>query len=241
MRGANRRSALAATAALARVLGDSHFLGRWLLREPEWADDLAREPAPAPAPVPASADWPALRRAKYRGLLRIAARDRARPFDDGLAELSDLADGVLRRALALASGEREPPALFALGKLGGRELNFSSDVDLLFVCDAPPDDRGHAARESAAAVVRELKRRLDEPTDEGFAYRVDLDLRPEGPRRRARARRRGHARLLRAARRRVGAPDAPAAAPPRGLAAAPRARSSAGSSRSCTGARSIPA
>ena len=131
--------------------------------------------------MPESADWPALRRAKYRGLLRIAARDRARPFDEGLSELSELADGVLRRALALASGSREPPALFALGKLGGRELNFSSDVDLLFVCDAPPDDRGHAARESAAAVVRELKRRLDEPTDEGFAYRVDLDLRPEGP------------------------------------------------------------
>ncbi len=177
---ANRRRALAATAALARVLGDSHFLGRWLLREPEWANDLAHEPAPAPAPVPESADWPALRRAKYRGLLRIAARDRTRPFEDGLLELSELADGVLRRALALASGEREPPALFALGKLGGRELNFSSDVDLLFVCDAPPDDRGHAARESAAAVVRELKRRLDEPTNEGFAYRVDLDLRPEG-------------------------------------------------------------
>jgi len=171
---------LTATAALARVLGNSHFLGRWLLREPDWADDLAGELAPAPAHVPAAADWSALRRAKYRGLLRIAARDLGRPFDGELAELSALADGVLRRALALASGEREPPALFALGKLGGRELNFSSDVDLMFVCEAPPDERGHAARESAAAVVRELKRRLDEPTDEGFAYRVDLDLRPEG-------------------------------------------------------------
>src|SRR5262249_1329510 len=113
--------ALAASAALARVLGNSRFLGRWLVREPDWADDLAGDLAPAPAPVPSAADWPTLRRAKYRGLLRIAARDLARPFDGALAELSDLADGVLRRALAIASGEREPPALFALGKLGGRE------------------------------------------------------------------------------------------------------------------------
>jgi glutamate-ammonia-ligase adenylyltransferase len=175
-----RGDAIAAGATLAHVLGNSPFLGRWLVRAPEWTRDLAGELAPAPDPAPADADWPALRRAKYRGLLRIAARDLARPFEAGLAELSDLADGVLRRALALASGEREPPALFALGKLGGRELNFSSDVDLYFVCEAPPDERGDAARESAAAVVRELKRRLEERTDEGFAYRVDLDLRPEG-------------------------------------------------------------
>ncbi len=174
------RSALRASVALARVLGDSHFLGRWLTREPEWTQDLAHELAPAPEPVSEHADWAALHRSKYRGLLRIAARDRARPFEAGLTELSDLADDILRRALVLASGEREPPALFALGKLGGRELNFSSDVDLLFVCDAPPDESGHAARESASAVVQELKRRLSEPTELGFAYRVDLDLRPEG-------------------------------------------------------------
>jgi glutamate-ammonia-ligase adenylyltransferase len=176
-----RHAPLAATAALARVLGNSAFLARWLLREPGWSDDCAPPLPPAPAPAPEHADWPALRRTKYRGLLRITARDGLRPFEASLDELSDLADDILRRALALASGSREPPALFALGKLGGRELNFSSDVDLLFVCDAPPDERGHAARESAAAVVRELKRRLDERTDEGFAYRVDLDLRPEGP------------------------------------------------------------
>ena len=171
---------LVAGDVVARVVGNSNVLGRWLVREPDWAPDLAGELAPAPAPAPVDGDWSALRRAKYRGLLRIAARDSARPFEAGLAELSDLADGVLRRALVIASGEREPPALFALGKLGGRELNFSSDVDLFFVCEAPPDERGDLARESAAAVVQELKRRLQERTDEGFAYRVDLDLRPEG-------------------------------------------------------------
>ena len=167
---------------LARVLGNSHFLGRWLVREPGWAEDLRGDHVPTPPRVAPDADWRDLRRTKYRGLLRVAARDLSgRPFDEGLAELSDLADDVLRRALALATGSARPPALFALGKLGGRELNFSSDVDLMFVCDAPPDERGHAARESAADVVRALSRGLEERTEEGFGYRVDLDLRPEGP------------------------------------------------------------
>jgi glutamate-ammonia-ligase adenylyltransferase len=169
-------------ALLARVVGNSHFLGRWLARRPDWQDDLADADVPPPPDVAADADWRALRIAKYRGLLRVAARDLAgRPFDDGLFELSDLADAILCRGLELASAGRQTPALFALGKLGGRELNYSSDVDLLFVCDAPPDEHGHAAREDAAHVVRALQQGLEERTEEGFGYRVDLDLRPEGP------------------------------------------------------------
>lgn len=167
---------------LPRLLGDSNFLARWLVREPDWVDDLAGPLPPPPAAPPPDADWEALRRAKYRGLLCVAGRDLgARPFEDGLGELSRLADAVLVRGLALATTEGEPPALFALGKLGGNELNFSSDVDLLFVCDAPPDERGHVVREAAARTVQELKRRLEERTEAGFGYRVDLDLRPEGP------------------------------------------------------------
>ena len=169
-------------ALLARVVGNSHFLGRWLRRRPDWQDDLADADVPPPAAPEVDADWRELRIAKYRGLLRIAARDLAgRPFDDGLFELSDLADAILCRALGIAGEGRRTPALFALGKLGGRELNYSSDVDLLFVCDAAPDEHGHAAREDAAHVIRALQRGLVERTDEGFGYRVDLDLRPEGP------------------------------------------------------------
>src|SRR5262249_14950064 len=93
------RPIASAGAPLAHILGHSHFLGRWLLREPDWAHDLATTLAPMPDPAQPGADWSALRRTKYRGLLRIAARDLARPFVDGLLELSDLADDVLRCAL----------------------------------------------------------------------------------------------------------------------------------------------
>jgi glutamate-ammonia-ligase adenylyltransferase len=72
------------------------------------------------------------------------------------------------------------PALFALGKLGGYELNFSSDVDLLFVYGAPAaaDDLTLNAR--LARLVQLFKRQLEARSEDGLAYRIDLDLRPEG-------------------------------------------------------------
>ena len=169
-------------ALLGALAGNSAFLSQWLCREPRWLRDLSGEMPPAPEAPSRPLDWEGLRRQKYRGLLRIAGRDTAgRPFEAGLRELSELADSILRRALELAAGDGPAPALFCLGKLGGRELNFSSDVDLLFVCDAEPDAHGAAAREAAGRAIRELKRRLEERTETGFGYRVDLDLRPEGP------------------------------------------------------------
>jgi glutamate-ammonia-ligase adenylyltransferase len=169
--------------ALPLVLGASNALTRFLLRHPEGAEELAGElPAP-PSAEALPADWDAIRAAKYRGLLRVAARDLAgRPFEQSLRELSDLADGCLAAALACAAAETgvPPPALFALGKLGGRELNFSSDVDLLFVYHPPrgcdPLEHNHAL----VGLIRHLKQQLEAPTAEGFSYRVDLDLRPEG-------------------------------------------------------------
>ena len=140
---------------------------------------------PLPDAPPARAidpDWDAIRAAKYTGLLRIAARDLlARPFVESLRELSDLADRCLVAALACAARETEveAPALLALGKLGGRELNFSSDVDLLFVYDTPaaadPLEHNHAV----ARLIRRLKTALEARSEDGFGYRVDLGLRPE--------------------------------------------------------------
>jgi glutamate-ammonia-ligase adenylyltransferase len=166
------------------VLGASNFLARRLLRHPGWIADLAGElPAP-PGADPIEPDWSAIRAAKYRGLLHIAARDLlGRPFAGSLRELSDLADRCLVAGLACAEHELGMPAptLFALGKLGGRELNFSSDVDLLFVYqpsgERDPLDENH----DIAGLIRFFKSHLEAPSIDGFGYRVDLDLRPEGP------------------------------------------------------------
>ena len=168
--------------ALPRVLGSSGFLARLLLRHPDWLADLAGPLPDAPGADAIRPDWDAIREAKYRGLLQIAARDLlGRPFAASLRELSDLADRCLAAGLACAARESEveAPALLALGKLGGRELNFSSDVDLLFVYENPaavdPLEHNHAV----ARLIRRLKSALEARSEDGFGYRVDLGLRPE--------------------------------------------------------------
>ncbi len=174
---------LGRTPTLPLVVGSSNTLARMLQRHPEWIDDLEGGLPDAPARGDGAGDWDAVRATKYRGLLRITARDLAgRDFRESLRELSDLADDCLAAGLALSASETglAPPSLLALGKLGGRELNFSSDVDLLFVYEVPsghdPLDYNH----DVARLVRHLKQQCEAPTPGGFAYRVDLDLRPEG-------------------------------------------------------------
>jgi glutamate-ammonia-ligase adenylyltransferase len=168
--------------ALPAVLGASNALARQLLRRPAWVADLEGALPEAPDANGVEPEWEAIREAKYRGLLRIAARDLlARPFEASLRELSDLADGCLAAALVAAAREAavEAPALLALGKLGGRELNFSSDVDLLFVYETPaaadPLEHNHAV----ARLIRRFKTALEAHSEGGFGYRVDLGLRPE--------------------------------------------------------------
>jgi glutamate-ammonia-ligase adenylyltransferase len=115
----------------------------------------------------------------------VAARDLGgRGFEGSLAELSALADACLAAALACAAAETgvEPPSLLALGKLGGRELNFSSDVDLLVVYEAPPTLEADFERNRAVSRwVRAFRAGLEARGAGGFGYRVDLELRPEGP------------------------------------------------------------
>ncbi len=170
--------------ALPLGLGSSDVLARLLVRRPDWVEDLA---VPASEPTRSGAidpDWEAIRDAKYRGLLRVAAGDLTnRPLRESLRALSELADACLvaaMRCTARELGEPDPPLLFALGKLGGEELNFSSDVDLLFLYDASTGGDDLARNQRAANFIRHLKRQMELPTEKGFVYRVDLDLRPEG-------------------------------------------------------------
>ncbi|MGH0031405.1 MAG: hypothetical protein ACQGVC_16540 [Myxococcota bacterium] len=174
---------LNATPALGALLGSSRFIARRLLTTPDWIDGLSGSPPDAPGHEAIAPEWESIRRAKYRGLLRIAARDlMGRPFEQSLRELSDLADRCLVAALACAADAcgTPPPSLLALGKLGGRELNFSSDVDLLFVYELADGEDPIQRSAEVARLIRQLKKNLEAPSPDGFGYRVDLDLRPEG-------------------------------------------------------------
>ncbi len=145
-----------------------------------------------------------LRRSRRYETVRVALRDllRMTPVPGTLASLSAIADALIPAALDLCLDEvgagggppartkirRSVPAGFvvlALGKLGGSELNFSSDVDLVFVHAGAADDgsrrRAGLDRDTwAEAVARRLTATLGEASHEGHVYRVDLRLRPEG-------------------------------------------------------------
>jgi glutamate-ammonia-ligase adenylyltransferase len=102
------------------------------------------------------------------------------------ALLSDFADSAIERAIEAAAAELFADseargfAVIALGKLGSRELNFSSDVDLLFLFDPetlPRRSRGEPA-ETAVRIGRRVVEILQKRTEDGFVERVDLRLRP---------------------------------------------------------------
>ena len=115
-----------------------------------------------------------LRRLRERVLLRTMARDLQGAADlaEVCATMSELADASLRAALDWL-GEREL-IVVAMGKLGGRELNVSSDIDLVFV--HPSGGDGEALERTG----RRLIALLAEVTEDGFAFRVDMRLRPYG-------------------------------------------------------------
>ncbi len=176
---------------LVRLFAGSQFLTEILLRHPE-AIELLVEPRALVHRQPAlqiveskGLDSPdalnALRRFQRLELLRIGVCDLLALFDLPVVthQLSTLADGLLNAALALAAskatGESRPPdgfVVLALGKLGGKELNYSSDIDLLFLADSNSD----TYRQVGQGLIDVLTR----VTDEGFLYRVDMRLRPWG-------------------------------------------------------------
>jgi glutamate-ammonia-ligase adenylyltransferase len=120
----------------------------------------------------------ALRRFQRLELLRIGACDLLDLFDLSAVttQLSHLADSVVRACLDIASLQSNTPmdgfAVIAMGKLGGQELNYSSDIDLLFL--AASDAGGY--RKLGERLIEALTR----VTGEGFLYRVDMRLRPWG-------------------------------------------------------------
>ncbi|HEX2738489.1 MAG TPA: bifunctional glutamine-synthetase adenylyltransferase/deadenyltransferase, partial [Acidimicrobiia bacterium] len=115
----------------------------------------------------------ALRRWKRRELLRTAARDLLTVADLPAVgrELAALAQACLERSVGLAAPGM-PFAVIGMGKLGGSELNYASDVDVLFVHEGDADVAEHVARAILGVMT--------EPTADGIVFRTDADLRPEG-------------------------------------------------------------
>ncbi|MBI4260384.1 MAG: bifunctional glutamine-synthetase adenylyltransferase/deadenyltransferase [Actinobacteria bacterium] len=117
-----------------------------------------------------------LRRFRRRAMLRVAARDLAgAALDDVVAEITALAESCLAEACRRVAPEGGL-AVVGLGKLGGAELNYSSDVDVVFVHTGTGGERQEWADRAAARLIR----LLSEPTGEGVALRVDAALRPGG-------------------------------------------------------------
>ena len=156
---------------LVAVLGASSTLGDHLVANPGEVPSLSTLDA-----SPLRVDGvPALRLAYRRELIRIAAADLtgARDIERTMAALSTLADETLRAAYELAAGDRPPVglAVVAMGKCGGCELNYVSDVDVIFVARGDDDLAGGTA----------IATRLMEICGQ-VAWPVDAALRPEGSR-----------------------------------------------------------
>lgn len=176
-----------------RVFGLSEELGAFVVRHPEHMAavglDAIGEAGQRLAEVGRGEDGAVQLRVEYRRhLLGVASRDLAGEalLEQTMADLSDLADGALQGCLEVARAELGTKAdavrlaVIAMGKTGARELNYISDVDVVFV--AEPSDG--ADTDTALRVGQQLARRLivvaNQATPEGSIWEVDAALRPEG-------------------------------------------------------------
>ncbi|MEZ6088448.1 MAG: hypothetical protein R3C05_10560 [Pirellulaceae bacterium] len=198
---------------LLRIFSTSQYLADQLIRNPEWfdlvrvsdgkavdrqviIDDLLADLRPA---RDEESVMRILRLYKQRETLRIAYGDfiREAPLDRVTQQISFLADAIVQGAVVSAQrlledergypqrrdGARARLAVLALGKLGGNELNYSSDIDLMFVCDEAEKTNGTRsipASEYFERLCRLIVRLISEPTELGPAYRVDPRIRAFG-------------------------------------------------------------
>jgi len=199
---------------LIAVFTHSHFLSEELLRHPEWADQLLEAgnlqrvltaeqmrgmlEAALPAGLPAPLEFARFRR---RQLLRVLVRDVLGfgTLPEITGELTALADSIVETAYQrihqqlvaecgvpqTGTGHESQFAVLALGKMGGNELNYSSDIDLMFLYYANGETSGGAVgkvsnREFFVRAANRLTLLLSTYTTAGMCYRVDLRLRPDG-------------------------------------------------------------
>ena len=198
---------------LVRLFATSEFLSAFFLRHPELLDSLVRVDlvrvrrspvdmhAQLGSRMAAASDLETaldtLRRFRHEEFLRIGVHDIEGSLgaDEVEQQLSDLAETCLEAALALGRRETlartgvpaEPPAdalvVLGMGKLGGAELNYASDLDLIFIYEADPPEWWEgwlAPHELFTRIAQRTISALQTPTREGIAYRIDTRLRPSG-------------------------------------------------------------
>jgi glutamate-ammonia-ligase adenylyltransferase len=200
-----------------QLFSTSQYFSDLLVSNPDYQDmlrvPLRRSPSPRElqeqlqAEVDAAFEDSALLRAfprfRQRQILRIGTNDiiRDRPLEEITRDIARVADAALEVALATALrhvasrfgapvttfGQPARCVIMAFGKHGGEELNYSSDIDLMFLYDEEGATRGQRIHsigndEFYGRVVGEVVRYLSLHTDRGQAYRIDLRLRPEGHR-----------------------------------------------------------
>jgi glutamate-ammonia-ligase adenylyltransferase len=183
----------------------SDFAMATLAAQPGLVERLHADNGIAAIPPPRLAvenrtDWPRLlRRHRQAESTRLAWRDvvAGDAVETILAGSSALAETCLRLALAALEGEfaerhgvvrdgdgvAQSLVVFGLGKLGGGELNFSSDIDLVYAYERDGESDGPrplAAEDYFSRLGQRLAKLLDEVTADGFSHRVDLRLRPYG-------------------------------------------------------------
>ncbi|HEY5850917.1 MAG TPA: bifunctional [glutamate--ammonia ligase]-adenylyl-L-tyrosine phosphorylase/[glutamate--ammonia-ligase] adenylyltransferase [Lysobacter sp.] len=192
-------------ARLIAVARASDFAIETMLRQPDLLLRLAADPDSPPAALPQlQADqreqWPMLlRRHRTAESTRLIWRDELGldDVDETLAGSTRLAEQCLQAGLSAlehefaqrhgvirdSDGRVQRLVVFGLGKLGGEELNFSSDVDLVYAYEHDGTSDGPRpldAEHYFARLGQQLAKLLDEPTVDGFCHRVDLRLRPYG-------------------------------------------------------------
>jgi [glutamine synthetase] adenylyltransferase / [glutamine synthetase]-adenylyl-L-tyrosine phosphorylase len=197
-------------AQLPRVVAASEFVADALIQDLESLEWFARHDAATAYEANAGYEAQAgsastleqaqsiLREWRRRAMVRIAWRDitGSDAVPATLMAVSDLADATVRAAASAAqlhlepifgrphrSRESSPFIILGMGKLGGRELNFSSDIDLVFLSTEAGETTGPRIvdnEEYFNRLGREIIRLLDERTADGFVFRVDMRLRPFG-------------------------------------------------------------
>ena len=188
---------------IAKLVACSEFAGNVLLRDWEWFQVCLNDECIAADAFGDLTDMEAtkvrLRRHRNRCLLHILWREvhGKASLDETLRRLSDLADEALTVATRVsqqqmllrhglprnAEGVEIPLLILGMGKLGGRELNFSSDIDIIFCYPEGGESDGPrplSAQEYFTRVARQIIALIDEVTADGFVFRVDTRLRPFG-------------------------------------------------------------